>query len=256
MRATALVTLRVTNSWPRRSDSWLKRMPAAGEQPVGLAVVDGDLVAEDLGHAVGRAGVEGGELVLRRLPDLAEHLRRRGLVEAHRVGLRAPDHADGLQQPEHAGAGDVGRELGLLPRHGDERDPGQVVDLVGLGLLQRADQGRQVREVAGDELDEGQLGLDLHALGVVLALDQTEDLVALLVQQLGQELPVLAGDAGDQRATHRRGPFDVGEGSILPVVTRSARVTGRRAQRVRRGRVDRVGVDAVAGDGLRRRPRP
>ena len=58
MRATPSVTLRVTNSRPRRGDSWLKRMPEHGEQVVALAVVDRDVVAEHLRHAVGAARVE------------------------------------------------------------------------------------------------------------------------------------------------------------------------------------------------------
>ena len=52
-----------------------------GEQAVALAVVDGDVVAVGLGHAVGAARVEGRDLGLRHLADLAEHLAAGGLVE-------------------------------------------------------------------------------------------------------------------------------------------------------------------------------
>ena len=48
---------------------------AAGVQPVALAVVDDDVVPEHLGAAVRRPRVERRALGLRRLADLAEHLR-------------------------------------------------------------------------------------------------------------------------------------------------------------------------------------
>src|SRR4030067_2402486 len=44
---------------------------AAGEDAVALAVVDGDVVAVDLGDAVGAAGTEAGVLVLGGLRDTA-----------------------------------------------------------------------------------------------------------------------------------------------------------------------------------------
>src|SRR5438270_808043 len=49
---------------------------ADGVQAVGLAVVDGDPVAVDLGDTIGRARVEGRRLALRSLLRLAEHLGR------------------------------------------------------------------------------------------------------------------------------------------------------------------------------------
>ena len=58
----------------------------AGVDPVGLAIVDGDPVAVELGHAVRRAGVERRRLRLRRLLDEAEHLGGRRLVEARLAG--------------------------------------------------------------------------------------------------------------------------------------------------------------------------
>ena len=76
MRATPSVTLRVTNSMPRRGDSWLNRMPDHREEVVALAIVDRDPVGVDLGDAVRAARVERRRLVLRRSPDLAEHLAR------------------------------------------------------------------------------------------------------------------------------------------------------------------------------------
>src|SRR5260370_24561748 len=60
----------------------------AGEQVVALAVVDGDEVAVDLGHAVGTARVKRRLLALRRFLNLAEHLAAAGLIKARpRAGL-------------------------------------------------------------------------------------------------------------------------------------------------------------------------
>ena len=70
-------------------------------------------------------------------------------------------------------------------------------------------------------------------LGVVLALEQAEHLVALVVQQLGEVLAVLAGDAGDQRAWVARHPSSVRSRSAarLPARyrSRSGPSTGRPA---------------------------
>ena len=58
MRATPSVTLRVTNSRPRRGALVVEQDAATAEHVVALAVVDRDPVAVDLGHAVGAARVE------------------------------------------------------------------------------------------------------------------------------------------------------------------------------------------------------
>src|SRR5205085_12540453 len=55
--------------------------PVAAVYPVALSIVHGRPVRRYLRHAVGRARVKGGGLVLRR-GRRAEHLARRGLVEA------------------------------------------------------------------------------------------------------------------------------------------------------------------------------
>ncbi len=54
-----------------------------GMNAVGLAIVHRDPVGVELGGAVGGARIERRRLRLRHLADLAEHLRRRGLVEPH-----------------------------------------------------------------------------------------------------------------------------------------------------------------------------
>ena len=79
-------------------------------------------------------------LGLRGLAHLAEHLRRRRLVEAHRVFFGTTDDAHGFEHAQHAEAGDLGRELGLLERELHEAHGAEVVDLVGLHLLDDRDQ--------------------------------------------------------------------------------------------------------------------
>ena len=134
--------------------------PRRRVEAVRLAVVDRHVVAEHLGHAVGRPRVERRELGLGRLPHLAEHLRRRRLVEADGVLLAAADDAYRLEHAQHAEAGDLRRELGLRERQVHEADGAEVVDLVGLHALDHRDERREVAQVAVDQLQRRRL---LHA---------------------------------------------------------------------------------------------
>jgi hypothetical protein len=59
MRAAARVILRVTNSTPRRGDSWLNRMPLDAWMPYASRALHGDPVRVDLGDAVGLRGWNG-----------------------------------------------------------------------------------------------------------------------------------------------------------------------------------------------------
>ena len=113
MRASEVVILRSTNSMPRSFGAVVEEDPRRRVHSVRLAVVDGHVVAEHLRDAVRRARMERRELGLGRLADLAEHLRRRRLVEADRVVLRAADDPYRLQHAQHAQARDLGEELGL-----------------------------------------------------------------------------------------------------------------------------------------------
>ena len=115
---------------------------------------------------------------------LAEHLRRRRLVEADRVVLGAADHAHRFEHAQHAQAGDLRGELGLLERQLHEADRAEVVHLVGLHLLDDRDQRREVAQVALDELERGVLTLHQLDLRVGLAVDEPEHLVALAGQEL------------------------------------------------------------------------
>ena len=141
-------------------------------------------------------------LGLRRLLHLAEHLRRRRLVEAHGVVVGAADDAHGFEHAQHTETGDLRGELGLLERELDEADSPEVVDLVRLHLLDHRDERRQVAQVALDQLERRVLVLNHLDLGVRLAVHQPEDLIALSGEELGKMTAVLAGDAGDQCAFH------------------------------------------------------
>ena len=110
--------------------------PGDREEAVRLAVVDGDEVAVDLRHAVGRARVERRRLRLRNLAHLPEHLRRGGLVEAD----RRVDTAHGLEHARDADRCELRGQDRLLPGGRDEALRGEVVDLGRLGLLDRADE--------------------------------------------------------------------------------------------------------------------
>ena len=133
MWATARVILRVTKVSPRRGRLVVEQDAAAGVHPVAFAVVDRDVVREQLGAGVGAAGVEAACASLCGGRRPAEHLARGGLVEAR---LDAGS-ADGLQQAEGAGGSDVGGVFGNL-----EADPhvalrGEVVDLVRTDVVQQ-----------------------------------------------------------------------------------------------------------------------
>ena len=176
---------------------------AAGVEAVGLPVVDGDPVRVDLGRPVRGARIERRRLPLRRFLHLAEHLGRRRLVEARL--LLEPEDADGLEDPQRAERVGVRGVLRRLERHRDVALRGEVVDLVGLDLLDHADQVRGVGEVAVVQVQPGARDVRVlvevvDAVGVEqrrAALDAVH-LVALAHQQFGEVGAVLPCNAGDQ----------------------------------------------------------
>ena len=209
MRASARVILRVTKVSPRIGTFVVEQDPVAGEEAVGLAVVHRDPVGVELGHRVGRARIEGRGLLLRHLLHQAVELRGRGLVEARAVAQ--PQDADRLQHAQRAQRVRVGGVLGLLEGHRHVALRREVVDLVGLDLLDDAHQAARVGHVAVVQ-DEAAIGLVRILVEVVdpvgveqrgAALDAVH-LVAFAEQELGEVGAVLAGDAGDEcYAFHR-----------------------------------------------------
>ncbi len=182
----------------------IEQDPRTREQPVTLPVVDGDVVTEHLGAAIRRTRMERRQLVLRRLAHLAEHLRRRRLIEADRIVLRPPDHADRLQHPQHPQPRRVRRQLGLREAQRDERDRPQVVHLVRLRQLQRRHQRRQIGQITRHQLDERHLLDDLGRLRVVLPLDHPVHVVTTIMQELGEMTTVLTSNPSNERSRHGR----------------------------------------------------
>src|SRR4051794_36288572 len=87
---------------------------------------------------------------------LAEHLRRRSLIEVDR-GI---DRADCLEQIQAAEPGDVGRRHRLIEGDADEALRGKVVDLGRVALFQQTGRRTQVRQI---ELREVQILMSIYA---------------------------------------------------------------------------------------------
>ena len=176
----------------------------ASVNAIGLAVVHRDPVSIQLGHRIGAAGVEGGAFLLRNLLHQAIQLAGAGLVKAgFLLQLQDPNRFENAQGTNAVGVGGV---FGFFKAHAHMALGGQVVDLVGLHLLNDANQAGRVSQVAmvQDELavfDVWVLVQVVNAVGVekaAAALDAVH-LVAFFKQQLGQVRAVLAGHAGDER---------------------------------------------------------
>jgi len=118
----------------------------AGVKSIGFAVVDGDPVAIDFGGAVGAARIEGGGFLLGNFLNFAEHFAGGGLVEA---GFRfQAEDTQAFEQAQGAEGVAVGGVFGGFKRDLDVALRGEVVDFVGLDLLDDADQVGGVGEVA------------------------------------------------------------------------------------------------------------
>ena len=192
----------------------VEQHPIAGIHPVGLAVIHRDPVAIQLGHRIGAAGIEGGGFLLGDFLHQAIELAGAGLVDARFLG--EAQHAHRLQDPQGAEGIAVGGVLRRLKAHRHMALGPQVVDLIGLHLLDDPDQVGAVGEVAVVQ-HQPRVGLVgilvevINAAGVETAgpaLDAMHH-IALLQQQLRQITAVLPRDAGDQghtaAAIHARG---------------------------------------------------
>ena len=175
----------------------------AGVNAVGLAVVHRDPVGVHLGHGVGAARVEGRGFLLGNFLHQAVQLGGAGLVEAG--FFLQPANANGFQQAQRANAVGVGGVLGLFEAHRHMALGGQVVDFIGLHLLDDANQAGGVRQVpiVQDELAAGFVRVLVEVVDAVgveqaaAALDAVH-LVALVQQELGQVGAVLPRHAGDE----------------------------------------------------------
>ena len=124
----------------------VKQNAIGGMDAVGLAVIDGDPIGVELGRGIRRARIEGRGLPLRLLLRLAVKLGGRGLVESDPL-LHAQD-ADRLKQPERAERVSIGGVFRRLEAHLHVALRGEIVDLVGLRLLQDADEIGGVGQIA------------------------------------------------------------------------------------------------------------
>src|SRR5262249_41660732 len=95
----------------------VKQNAGASKEAVALAIVDGDVVAVDLGHAVGTARMKRRRFSLRRLASAAKHLAAAGLIE---TCLRT-NLSNCIEQSSHAKRRELRRENRLLPTRRHER---------------------------------------------------------------------------------------------------------------------------------------
>ncbi len=121
----------------------------ASKHIVGLAVVSGDFEGEDLGATVGRAGVEGRQLGLRHVSNLAVLFGGAGLVEATVRGMLA----NGLKAAKRTKTGDVSGHHGRAPRFRDKGHGAEVVEFIGLGLRNGVVNGVLVGQIAVEEVE-------------------------------------------------------------------------------------------------------
>ena len=126
---------------------------AAAEHAVGLAVLLDNPVAVELGHGIGRIGMEGGVLVLGHLFYLAVELGGAGLIDA--AGLLQMAGAHGLEDAQDARGIDIGGELGRVEADLHVALGGQVVDLVGTHLVNNLHDGHGVAQVGIMEVEVG-----------------------------------------------------------------------------------------------------
>ena len=119
--------------------------------------------------------------------------------------LLQTEDANGLQDAQGTHRIRVGRVLGRVERHRDMALGRQVVNLVGLHVLDDADQARAVGHVAVVQhkptvVDVGILVEVVDAVGIEQRRPPLHPmhLVTLVEEKLGEVRPVLTGHTGDQ----------------------------------------------------------
>lgn len=108
----------------------IEQNPIAGEEPVGLAVVNGVPMSGAFGGRVRGSGVERGGFRLGRRSG-SEHLRGSGLVVPNVRSAGGHDvGSDSFEEAERAGGHHIGGVIGDLEGDGDVGLGSEVVDLV------------------------------------------------------------------------------------------------------------------------------
>ena len=180
----------------------------AGIQPVGLAVVHRNPISVELGHGVGRAGIEGRTFALRHFLHQPVQLRSRGLIQAG--FFRQAQNANGFQEAQGAQAIHIGAVFWGVERHLHVRHRTEVINLIGLHLLYNANQVGGIRQIAVVQFEAHMLFVGVlvevvDAVGVEhrrAPLDAV-NLVAFFEQQLGQVGSILSRNASNECAFHR-----------------------------------------------------
>ena len=174
----------------------------AGMHPEALAVVHRHPMGIQLGRGVRAARIERRALGLLRLLDLAEHLRRRRLVEP-RAGRHDPHRLQHIDRPH---AGDVAGQDRLLPGRVHKALRRQVIDLHRLHPVDDTNDRRKVHQIAIMQRHPVQHPDPAQPLANDIRrgrpAQQPVHGVALVQQQLRQIGPILPGNAGNQRVGH------------------------------------------------------
>ena len=177
------------------------------EHAVTLAVVLHDPERVQFCATVGAAGIERCGLALGHLLHLAVEFAGTCLIDARHV-LAAGD-AHGLDKAQRAHSVGLGRVFRHVKRHLHVALCRQVVNLVGLGLLDDADERTAVGHVAVVQVDEALLFhvahplvkvqvLDAARVETAAAADDAVHLIAFLQQEFCQIGAVLSRDARDE----------------------------------------------------------
>jgi hypothetical protein len=175
----------------------------AGEDAICLAVVHAYPEGIELGDGVRRTRIEGRRLALRGLSDESVEFGGRSLVEL-RLLLQAQD-ANRFEKTERAHGVGVGRVLGLLKRDLHVRLRAEVVDLVGLHLLDDVNERRGVGEIAVVQKEAWvrvvRILVDMvDAVGIEQRRSSLDavDFIAFGEEKLGEVGSILAGNSCDQ----------------------------------------------------------
>ena len=178
-----------------------------GVEVIAFAVVHREPVGVHFRATVRRAGPERRFFRLGHFLDFAKHLGRRGLVEAaffHEAGF-----ADGFEDAHRAEADDVARVFRNIEGNAHVRLSAEVVNFVGLELVEEFHHLHGIGEIAVVEVEFD--AVDVRVAVKVIdpagvkggsAANHAVDLVALGEQELSEIRTVLPRDAGDKCFFH------------------------------------------------------
>ena len=180
----------------------VKQYAVRDVHPIRFSVVRARPVCEKLRDAIRRPRMERGVLVLGRLLRQAEQLGGGGLIDPRVRSF----FLCCLEETDHPKAVHVRSEHGLTERRLDERLSREVVNLVGLRLLQGGNDRALVRHVSVKEVDAVHDRLDVCDVRRAQTTHEAVDVVTLREEEFREKGPVLARDPGNQDVLgHKRG---------------------------------------------------